>query len=146
MLAPGQVRARNGPLCRSGGTKRRGLAVHPRHYRRPSVTTNIAETLGVSLGGLAQKRGLIPRVPDGDRLLTDAAVWLNGEYADAVRSTHQRTLPGGETALSVDLHPAAPPFVLTADDEGRVTAAGETGVAGPGYHRFIGRILERLGG
>jgi hypothetical protein len=109
------------------------------------VATNIAEALGVALGGLAQKRGLIPRVPDGDKLLADAAVWLNGEYADAVRSTHQRTLAGGETALSVDLHPAAQPFVLTADDEGRVTAVGETGVVGPGYHRFVGRILERLG-
>ncbi|HET8786121.1 MAG TPA: hypothetical protein VFM38_10825 [Candidatus Limnocylindrales bacterium] len=109
------------------------------------MTTNIAEALGVSLGGLAQKRGLIPRVPDGDRLLADAAVWLNGEYADAVRSTHQRTLPSGEASLSVDLHPAAPPFVLTADDDGRVTAVGETGVGGPGYHRFVGRVLERLG-
>ena len=99
----------------------------------------------MALGGLAQKRGLIPRVPDGDRLIADAAVWLNGEYADAVRSTHQRTLPGGEAALAVDLHPAAPPFMLTANDEGRVTAIAETGVAGPGYHRFVGRVLERLG-
>ncbi len=55
---------------------------------------------------MAQKRGLIPRLPAGDRLLADAAVWLTGEYADAVRSTHQRTLASGETALAVDLHPA----------------------------------------
>ena len=110
------------------------------------VATNVADALGVALGGLAQKRGLIPRVPDGDRLLADAAVWLNGEYADAVRSTHQRTLPGGEIALAVDLHPAASPLLLTADDEGRVTVAAETGAAGPGYHRFVGRVLERLSG
>ena len=110
------------------------------------VATNVADALGVALGGLAQKRGLIPRVPDGDRLLADAAVWLNGEYADAVRSTHQRTLPGGEIALAVDLHPAASPLLLTADDEGRVTIAAETGAAGPGYHRFVGRVLERLSG
>jgi hypothetical protein len=113
-------------------------------YRRGSVTTNVADALGVSLGGLAQKRGLIPRVPDGDRLVADAAVWLTGEYPDAVRSTRQRILPGGEAALTVDLHPAVPPFQLTANDEGRVTALAETGVAGPGYHRFVGRVLERL--
>jgi hypothetical protein len=109
------------------------------------VTTKVAETLGVALGGQAQKRGLIPRVPGGDRLLADAAVWLTGEYPDAVRSTHQRTLPGGGSALAVDLHPAVAPLALTASEEGRVTASGETGVAGPGYHRFVGRILERLG-
>jgi hypothetical protein len=109
------------------------------------VTTNLADALAVSLGGLAQKRGLIPRQPDGDRLLADAAIWLTGEYPDAVRSTHQRTLAGGEAALAVDLHPAVPPLLLTAGDEGRVTAVADTAVAGPGYHRFVGRILERLG-
>jgi hypothetical protein len=108
------------------------------------VTTRLADALGVALGGVAQKRGLIPRVPDGDRLLAEAAVWLTGEYPDAVRSTHQRTLPGGEAALAVDLHPAVPAFLLTASDEGRVTAVAETGIAGPGYHRFVGRLLERL--
>lgn len=108
------------------------------------VTTNLVDALGVSLGGLAQKRGLIPRVPDGGRLLADAAVWLTGEYPDAVRSTHQRTLPGGESVLAIDLHPAVSPVLLTAGEEGRVTASAETAVAGPGYHRFIGRILERL--
>jgi hypothetical protein len=108
------------------------------------VVTNVAEALGIALGGVAQKRGLIPRVPDGDRLLADAAVWLNGEYADAVRSTHQRTSPGGEATLAVDLHPAAAPLTLTADDDGRVRVSAETGAAGPGYHRFVGRVLERL--
>lgn len=109
------------------------------------MTTTFAEILGVTLGGAAQKRGLIPRVPAGDRLVADAAVWLAGEYADAVRSTHTRTLASGDTALAVDLHPAVAPLVLTASDTGRVTVAGETGVAGPGYHRFVGRVLERLG-
>jgi hypothetical protein len=109
------------------------------------VTTNLQDALGVALGGLAQKRGLIPRVPAGDRLLADAAVWLAGEYADAVRSTHARTLASGDTALSVDLHPAVSPLVLTASDTGRITVVADTGVAGPGYHRFVGRVLERLG-
>src|SRR4029079_15585733 len=136
-----ELRGRNGPLCARSGTKRRARVTVRSGYRRPSVTTNVADGLGVSLGGLAQKRGLIPRVPDGDKLLADAAVWLTGEYPDAVRSTHQRTLPGGEAALAVDLHPAVPPFLLTANDEGRVTAGADTGVAGPGYHRFVGRVL-----
>ena len=143
-LSGPSVPTRNGPLCRCAGTKRRGRTSWPEVYRRRSVTTNLADALGVGLGGLAQKRGLIPRVPDGDRLLADAAVWLTGEYLDAVRSTHQRTLPGGEAGLAVDLHPAVAPFFLTANDEGRVTAVAETGVAGPGYHRFVGRVLERL--
>jgi len=140
-----EVRCRNGPLCPAAGTKRRGRGDPIPGYRRGSVTTNIAEALGVSLGGLAQKRGLIPRLPDGDRLLADAAVWMTGEYPDAVRWTRHHTTVEGETSLKVDLHPAAPPFVLTANDEGRVTATAETGVAGPGYHRFVGRVLERLG-
>jgi hypothetical protein len=127
------------------GTKRRASGQGFHRYRRYPVTTNVADTLGVALGGLAQKRGLIPRLPGGDRLLADAAVWMTGEYPDAVRSTHQRTLPGGETSLAIDLHPAVAPLVLTANDEGRVTASAVTGVAGPGYHRFVGRILERLG-
>ena len=109
------------------------------------MTTNLQDALGVSLGGLAQKRGLIPRLPAGDRLLADAAVWLAGEYADLARSTHQRTLPSGDTALSVDLHPAVAPLVLTASDSGRITVVADTGSAGPGYHRFVGRVLERLG-
>jgi len=140
-----ELRGRNGPLCARSGTKRRARVTVRSGYRRPSVTTNIADALGVSLGGLAQKRGLIPRVPDGDRLLADAAVWLTGEYPDAVRSTRQHTTPEGGAALSVDLHPAAPAFVLTANDEGRVTVDAETGVVGPGYHRFVGRVVERLG-
>jgi hypothetical protein len=139
------VHPRNGPLDRVAWYQAAGVRGGFRRYRRISVTTKLADALGVALGGLAQKRGLIPRLPGGDRLLADAAIWMTGEYPDAVRSTHQRTLPGGETALAVDLHPAVAPLVLTANDEGRVTASALTGVAGPGYHRFVGRILERLG-
>jgi hypothetical protein len=105
----------------------------------------VVDRLVAHVGGQAQKRGLIPRTPAGDRLLADAAVWLTAQYADAVRSTRQRTLAEGETELAVDLHPAAPPLVITATEDGRVTVVGETAVAGPGYHRFVGRILERLG-
>ena len=34
---------------------------------------------------------------------------------------------------------------MTASDAGRVTFAAETAAVGPGYHRFVGRLLERLG-
>jgi hypothetical protein len=109
------------------------------------VTTTTTDRLETRVGGQASKRGLIPRTPAGDRLLADAVVWLNGEYADAVRSTHTRTLADGSTELSVDLYPAVPPVVLTASELGHVSVTGETAVAGPGYHRFVGRVLERLG-
>jgi hypothetical protein len=109
------------------------------------VSTNVEYRLEARVGGQAHKRGLIPRTPPGDRLLADAAIWLTGEYADAVRSTRQRTLDNGDAELAVDLHPAALPLVIVVDGSGRVTVAGETATAGPGYHRFVGRVLERLG-
>ena len=66
--------------------------------------------------------------------------------ADAVRSTRQRTLATGEAELAIDLHPAAPPLRITAsDDRAGRSAHGDTALAGPGYHRFVGRVLERLG-
>src|SRR6187551_57619 len=105
----------------------------------------VVDRLQANVGGQAQKRGLIPRTPPGDRLLADAAIWLAGEYADAVRSTLQRTLDDGAHELAVDLHPAVAPVRIVANDQGRVTVMAETAVAGPGYHRFLGRILERLG-
>jgi hypothetical protein len=109
------------------------------------VVTTVAERLEAKVGGQAQRRGLIPRTPAGDRLLADAAVWLAADYPDAVRSMRQRTLESGDTELAVDLHPAAPPLIITASDVGRVTVLGDTAPAGPGYHRFVGRVLERLG-
>ncbi len=105
----------------------------------------LVDRLETKVGGLAQKRGLIPRMPPADRLLDDAAVWLAAQYADAVRSTRRRTLATGEAELAIDLHPAAPPLVITASDAGRVAVSGETALTGPGYHRFVGRVLERLG-
>ena len=99
----------------------------------------VADRLEVTVGGQAQRRGLIPRTPAGDRLLADAAVWLTSEYADAVRSTRQRTLSTGETELSVDLHPAAPPLIITATDSGRVAVTGETAAA-TRHRSFAARV------
>ncbi|MEX1104276.1 MAG: hypothetical protein WED87_08495 [Dehalococcoidia bacterium] len=84
-------------------------------------------------------------MPDGVRLLGDSATWLTAEYADQVRSTRQHALPTGGAQLRVVLHPATPDLILTADDSGIVRAFAETVSGGPGYHRFVGRVLERLG-
>jgi hypothetical protein len=104
----------------------------------------VVERLEAKVGGQAQKRGLIPRTPAGERVLADVATWLTAEYSDAVRSTHSRTTPTGEHELAIDLHPAAAPLLLVATEGGRVSVAGETAPTGPGYHRFVGRLLERM--
>jgi len=101
-------------------------------------------TLTIEAQGQASKRGMIPRLPAPDRLLEDARAWLEAEYAGVVRSA--AVLPDGQSAvLRLELHPAASPVTVTADAEGRVTIAGETSGAGPGYHTFLGRFVERLG-
>jgi hypothetical protein len=101
-------------------------------------------TLGIAVEGQAAKRGMIPRLPAPDRLLADARSWIDAEYAGVVRRTIQE---GDATCarLRVELHPAADPLVLTADADGRVSVAGPTDGAGPGYHTFLGRLVERLG-
>jgi hypothetical protein len=109
------------------------------------VVSKLRSTLEIRLEGQASKRGLIPRMPDGERLLGDSGAWLTAEYPDQVRSTRQHILPTGETQLRVALHPATPDLMLTADDSGIVRAFAETVSGGPGYHRFVGRVLERLG-
>jgi hypothetical protein len=99
--------------------------------------------VAIRVAGQASKRGLIPRVPAPDKLIADARAWVETEYGTFVRSARV----GGTTGcpeLLLDLHPAAEPITLTADDEGRVAAAADTADAGPGYHTFVGRILDRL--
>ena len=88
---------------------------------------------------------MILRVPSADGLLGSVEAWLTTEYGDAVRSMTRRTLDSGEAELSVALHPAAPDLVMIASESGRVALTAETVTAGPGYHRFIGRLIERLG-
>ena len=104
----------------------------------------IAHPLSARVAGQASRRGLIPRVPSADRLLGDVEAWLTAGYPDVVRSTHRTTAGAGDARLEVALHPAAPDLVLTAWDSGQITAAADTVVVGPGYHRFVGRVLERM--
>ncbi len=101
--------------------------------------------LGVHLTGQASKRGIIPRVPPAERLLADIEQWLLSEYPDVVRSSRAHALPTGDTELRLDLHPAASAAAFLAADSGRVTLSAVTSAAGPGYHRFVARLAQRLG-
>jgi hypothetical protein len=99
----------------------------------------------VEVEGRAAKRGIIPRLPAGERLLSDLEAWLRAESADYVRAIHCGRLPAGEATLAASLHPAAPPLRVTADDAGRVTARAVTSAVGAGYHTFVARLLEQAG-
>lgn len=110
------------------------------------VLTLGTPTLVVRVSGQASKRGLIPRLPAGHRLIGDAEAWLASEYGDAIRSMAHRTLPDSEIELAFDVHPAAPPVLIRANDAGRLIVQADTVACGPGYHRFVGRIVDRLGG
>ena len=101
--------------------------------------------LTVRAVGRATKRGIIPRLPAPDRLLEDAQAWLGLEHPEPVRAMRCEKLPTGESELAVDLHPAAEPFTLTIGEDARVVANGDTSAVGPGYHTFVGRIVDRLG-
>ncbi len=97
----------------------------------------------IRVEGQAARRGLIPRVPAPDRLLGDACAWINGEYPTVVRTARIDRHPSGPE-LVLDLHPASPPLTIGADVEGRVIASADTSNAGPGYHTFVARVLDRL--
>jgi hypothetical protein len=109
------------------------------------MATMLISPLHARLTGQAARRGLIPRVPAADALLGDVETWLRSTFPDAVRSIDRPVREQGEAELRAELHPAAPPLVITASDSGRVAVTATTDVAGPGYHRFVGRVLERLG-
>jgi hypothetical protein len=109
------------------------------------VVTKLRSSLEIRLEGQASKRGLIPRTPGGERLLADASAWLSAEYPDHVRASRQHMLPSGDAELDVGLHPATPDVIFTAGDSGALQVRAETVQGGPGYHRFVGRVLERLG-
>src|SRR6478609_9502234 len=114
-----------------------GIVGHP-------MATMMTSPLLARVAGQAARRGMIPRVPSGDSLTSAIETWLTSAYPDAVRSTRRATLESGDSELAVVLHPAAPELVLTASENGRVTVAAETEAVGPGYHRFVGRLLERM--
>jgi len=95
--------------------------------------------------GQVSKRGLIPRLPDPDKVLGDVQAWLTAEHPDVVRSMRCDKDAAGDTELVLDLHPAVEPVTITVSDVGRVVASADTSAVGPGYHTFVGRMLERAG-
>jgi hypothetical protein len=101
--------------------------------------------LTIRIVGQAAKRGIIPRQPTPDRLLTDVQEWIGHEHGQAVRAMRREQTPAGDIALTIDLHPAAEPVTITADATGRVLASADVAAVGPGYHTFVARLLERLG-
>lgn len=109
------------------------------------MATMIVSPLLARVVGQASRRGLILRVPSGESLLESVETWLLAEYGDSVRSMSRRAIEGGNAELTVSLHPAAPELVMSANESGRVALTAETEALGPGYHRFIGRLVERLG-
>ncbi len=109
------------------------------------VASLVSSPLVARVSGQASRRGLILRQPSAERLLADVDAWLRAEYADVLCSLVHRVRPDGVLTLAVELHPAAPAMLIEATDAGRVVATAETTFAGPGYHRFAGRVLERLG-
>ena len=109
------------------------------------MATMLISPLHARLTGQAARRGLIPRVPTADVLLADVETWLRSTFSEAVRTVERPVREQGEAELTVELHPAAPPLVMTASDTGRVAVTAATEIVGPGYHRFVGRVLERMG-
>ncbi|HEU4673148.1 MAG TPA: hypothetical protein VFS32_09640 [Candidatus Limnocylindrales bacterium] len=95
--------------------------------------------------GQAAKRGIIPRLPTGGRMLADLEAWLRAEYPDEVRFVRPTRPPAGLAGIGVGLHPAAAELAFTADDLGRVSARGVVSYLGAGYETFVRRLLERIG-
>ncbi len=95
------------------------------------------------IAGQVSRRRLVPRSPDAARLLADLTAWLATTYPDEARVADPAGAPPG--AARIALHPAAREVVLEVADDGQVAIRGETAMVGPGYHRFLGRLVERLG-
>jgi hypothetical protein len=101
-------------------------------------------SLAVHVVGHASKRGLIPRVPSAEQLISDVERWLTADYPEIVRSVRRQETPTGEPELMVNLHPAAPEASVQAGEGGRVSLVAPTSAAGPGYHTFVTSLARRL--
>ena len=108
------------------------------------MVAELIHPLAARVVGQASRRGLIPRVPTAERLLADTEAWLTSAHPDLVRGVRHWTPAEGEAGMAASLHPAARELVMTATDAGRVEVYTDTEALGPGYHRFVGRLLERM--
>ena len=95
--------------------------------------------------GQASRRGKIPRVPDGEKLIAEVYEWLVTAAADTLRGHPGDGLPSGTTAIDIQLHPAARDVRLEAADGGRLTVSAATSPVGPGYHTYVCGLLRRIG-
>ena len=78
------------------------------------VVEMVVHPFAARVVGQASRRGLIPRVPTAERLLTDVEAWLTGGVPRS-RALEPRSSPAdGEARLEASLHPAARNLVLTA--------------------------------
>lgn len=100
--------------------------------------------LPLEVVGHTSKRGLLLRQPAPERLLDEIDTWLRAEYPEVVRSTRTRT-SGPDRELLVDLHPAASGISIATSEGGRIVVTGVIGPVGPGYQRFVARLLDRIG-
>lgn len=100
--------------------------------------------LTIELAGQAAKRGLVPRLPAVDRLASEIEGWLRDGASETVRAISAHG-DGNEQVLLVDLHPAARPVRIAVGDGGSVRVAAPTAGVGPGYQRYVARLLDRLG-
>ena len=93
--------------------------------------------------GQAARRGARRRVPTAAVLLEEIGGWLPTASGDgAIPLLPRRT---ADDAIETDLHPAARPLRIEVRDPGVVVATAMTVPVGPGYHTYVGRLLDRLG-
>ena len=102
--------------------------------------------MGFSIDRRAHKpRGLFRKAPDprevGERL-TRLVKRIERDRVLRIARKQERLL------VELELHPAAPPFVLLLDRDGSISVRGETGTIGPGYHAEVvarvARILDEI--
>jgi hypothetical protein len=92
--------------------------------------------------GRAAKRGARRRVPAPAAIVEEIEAWLPGSSGDSATGLVPRRVADG--ALEVDLHPAARPLRIEVRDPGVIVATAMTVPVGPGYHTYVGRLLDRL--
>jgi hypothetical protein len=101
--------------------------------------------LEISVTGQPSKRGPLRRAPAPERVVEEIGTWLHANAADTLRSTRLGEAEPGTPALLVDLHPAAEAVRIVAPPDAPIAVTAPTTAAGPGYHRYVARLLSRMG-
>jgi hypothetical protein len=115
--------------------------VDPRDHPEGSNPLSVV----LRLVGQASKRGLVPRLPTTEALLTDIEAWLAAEAADTAGPSRRTGDGTEEPGLVVLLHPAASDVEFAVAEGGRVTFGATTAEVGPGYHTYVCELVRRLG-